>query len=542
MMSFKRPFAVALMSATLLLWGCGQTSDGDSKSALGVPTNCDEASDCTSGLVCNTDWNICTHNLGASQTVGVAVTPAAGTALATGHLQDVVVDPVGMQDLTMPSTVRITGRVRVTNNPIQPSIPSVIVAIADDPIIPGMHLRTQTSATDEGYALDLVADVAYTVSVTVNDLARPTHRFTMQSTISRDNWDIELPPLDEYPQLSGRVFQATADGHQPVKGVRITAMRVDDYHQCTNAVTDKLGSYQLRCPFESGTYTVHLGPTDVGPVLPSFQAVWDGQDTIEVATDVPLGDIIIPESISDHPVTIQTQDEAGQAIGGIPITITTVLPDTAHWKNAIFMQTGNTDMDGLWTEQILVGAHRVVATPHTSSPWAYKAQADWTLDIDEVNTMTLQSKVLLSGTVFAHDGTPEPQARVVTRRRWTQAHTGLTIELEYATQSDDAGQFSLPVDPGSHAIAVVPATLRALPQWHADALTEVGNAGASLSIQLPTPTLMHGVITSNDGTLLSDATVSVYDLSTVNARLIGRGVTLEDGRYHVVLPSAEIER
>jgi len=534
-MYFNR-FSNRLLPILLLGISCAQSAGDATLAPQGIQTDCSQSSDCTVGLECHPEWNVCTLSDASEQSVGVVITPMAETGLATGHLSDVLVSPKSGHDLTMPSTVRIAGRVRVTNNPIQPSIPSILVAVADSAVIPGLRLRTQTSATDEGYALDLVAGVNYTVTVTVNDLDRPTHRFALQSPISRNNWDIELPPLGDYPVLTGRVFQATNSGIQPVKGVRVTAMRVDDYHQCTTAETDKLGSYTLRCPFESGAYTVHVGPAEDGPVMPSFQVLWNGADRIEVDADQTLEDIVIPESVSEQIVTLQTVDPSGNPIAGIPITITSALPDNGQWTNAVFMRTGSTQSDGLWTGSILQGLHHVVAKPHTSSQWAYRTAKDWVLETEETNTMTLSSKVLFSGTVRAHDGTPEPYARVVTRRQWMQDHTGLKTELEYATETDETGQFTLPVDQGAHHVSVVPGTGRALPRWYGDAPTTVGSAGATLSIQLAPPAVLSGTITSENGTLLQEAAIAIYRLSDADALLIGRGVTQEDGRYHVVLP------
>jgi len=469
--------------------------------------------------------------------IAVALTPSAD-GMAQAHLDNVEVIATSPSHLILPKTVHIRGRIRVENNLIQPSIAATLVAVAMDPVIPGLHLRTQTTADDTGYDLALVAGVTYTVSITVQDTVRPVHRISMLHNASLNNVDIELPGFSDYPEVTGRVFRLAGDAKQPVKGVHVTGKLTSDAQQCTTGLTDKLGAYVMYCPLTAGAYTIHLGPKQDGPMVPSFQAQWPDKDQLVIDGDRELPDILVPHDGLALSTSIQVQDPDGVPVASVPVTVTQTLPDSDYCQNALFHTAGVSDVDGMVQLDVPTGSHRITAVPHSTSAWAITTADNALLGPDDVYSLTLDPKAFLTGKVVSHNGTLQVGARVATRLGWTNPDTGIATQQEYTTETGVDGQFSLPVDLGNHHITVTPLSHAALPRWTSGNALTIDNTGASLTIKLPIPLLMEGTVRTPQGNTVEQVGVTVYD--TVNGtQALANTFSDQDGHYHLILPAQE---
>ena len=527
-----------MLVVALIAWsGCAAEDAGMAVKSTGYSHQCDGDSDCGTGMVCHTTWPICIASEPTATGIAVTLTPSAD-GMATAHLDNIEVVATNQSHLVLPKTVHIKGRIRVENNVIEPSISATLVAVAMDPIIPGLHLRTQTTADDTGYDLALIAGVAYTVAITVQDTVRPVHRISMLHNASLNNVDIELPDFDAYPKITGRVFRLTDEWKQPVKGVHVTGKRTGDAQQCTTGLTDKLGAYVMYCPLTVGAYTIHLGPMQDGPIVPSFQAQWPDKDQLVIDGDRELPDILIPHDGVTLTANIRVQDPDGNPVSSVPVTVTQTLSDSDYCQNALFRAVGVSDADGMVQVDVSTGPHRVTAVPHPTSGWAIATVDNALLGPDDVYSLTLTPKVVLTGTVVSHKGTLQAGARVATRLEWTNPDTGIATQQEYTTKTGLKGQFSLPVDTGSHQITVTPPHPAALPRWTSPSALTIDKTGASLAIELPFPILMEGTIRTPQGKTAGLVAVRAYD--TVNGtHALANTTSDQDGHYHLILPSPE---
>ena len=459
-----------MILALLLVIGCVEEADSGADMVAGLEAQCTTDEDCPLGTICRKPYQICVTSLHNPSVVAVAATPPTDTVLPVAHVANVSFDENNQLTLVFPESVVISGVVNVAGNLAEPAVASTIVAVAKDEIIKGTSMRSQTNATNSGFSLRLVKGVSYVLSVKIDDAdpPRPAHRFEMSFANSQTGVELTLPALDEYPVVQGRAYRMTEAGKQPLKDIQVTALHVKTREQCTSAVTNNLGAYELRCPILGGPYNVLVGAIDGGPVIPSFTALFPTSNyrvnEIGLLDNTKVPDIVIGEQSRDAEVSVRVLDAYGKAQENMPVTLESSLDDTAFWQDAVFRRTGLTGSDGKISFVVLEGIYHLQTVPHTSSPLAMHVEKAWDIKTFPEKTVTLVNKVNVTGTLVSFLGNPITGAEVIARTTWLNEATQSTTVREYVVISDETGRFDLPVDAGTYDIRISPGESSGLPR------------------------------------------------------------------------------
>ncbi|MFT7622513.1 MAG: hypothetical protein ACI9WU_001686, partial [Myxococcota bacterium] len=534
----------------LTLTACGLDVE-EAPALASIQPQCQSSGQCTAGTVCDTALQICVAADTPPMELALVPTPPAWSQQVAPHNPVLITYQPG-QDVAiqLPQVVRLRGRVQVSGNYAESSIPSIITAVAKQDLIPSAAVVQHTTTTSEGFELLLQASVPYEIRIAIDGADRPLWKseITLDGDTDRT---FELPPIDAYPVVRGEVRTDTGNGMtKPLGGVQVTAVDVETNRQCTANVTNQGGEYTLRCPIDSTAYRILVSPTDDGPVAPSFTALMYGSDVLDLTHNASLPEIVVPGDLKAVQATIQltgdgldsTADSADGLASGIPVIVSTAMPDIEGvWTSAFVRAIGVTDPSGSVTVSVLACAdcqYTVTALPHPNHALATARHDGWVIDNTAELTLGLAPKVILRGEVLAFNGTLLANARVEARRIAVDAATQTTTQLTYSTETTESGGYALPVDPGSYDLTITPAEGSGLPQ-HQSGPHVVGAEGLSLETSLAATTVLQGtVIEADRGDPVDQVTVDVYRIVEEGPpQFVGSGQSGTNGRYLVILPS-----
>ena len=535
-----------LLVCTLML-SCADAEQAAYQQTLPV-AQCSSSADCAAGTFCQPPHQLCVATDQLPRVVAIVAEPPVNANYVPSHVDDLLVSPNDQIDLTLPQTVRVTGSVRVEGNLVETSVPSVLVAVAQELSVNDAVRSIQTTATDDGYELILQQGQPYEITVRIQDSNRPTYRTEVVFYEDQEH-DFWLPTTKSYPVITGRIRQQADDGHSTtgIANLQVTAVHQETREQCTSTTTDLLGTYELLCPETAGYYRVLVSPAESTTVLPSFTARFAAKDEILLEGDRELPDILLGTEVQEVDVSVQVKGPNG-GIDAISLTVSAQLADTAYWTDAVLRQTTTTQTGGGANLRVLrcpvdskgrpSCTYDVHAVPHPTHELATKSHTDWKVDSDPILNIQLLPKGRLAGTVVSHGGQLAGSVRVEAVRDVFDAHTQTTTQLQYVTETDETGAFTLPVDPGEYTLHVVPEGPSGLPRW-TDGPHSIGEGGATLQIQLARSTLLEGSILAPDGQEpVPNTVINVYETQESGERtLLGSGVSQENGHYLVVLPS-----
>jgi len=479
--------------------------------------------------------------------VAIVAAPPTISDLAAAHLPDTTVTPGDSLAIQLPRTVRVTGKVSTKGNLAEGSVPSILVfrrVSAAGPSPLGAVSQVNSTAKD-GYEVFLEAGADYDVTINLDNTTRPPSRVTIrfdQDTVQ----PFVVPPLEDFPEFSGRVMQDAGNYMNPLASVQVSAVNMETREACTSSVSDNLGVFHLRCPQPAGWYEVQLAPTQDGPAIPTFTAVLAGKAEQWLDGDTQVPDIILPESAREVPVTVQIVGPDG-AVEGIPVTVTTQLDDGCYpspdecksgWTAAKVTRQAFSDASGNVTVNVVACqdcTYRVEASPHPSHALGMAEKSGWDIAASPKTQLVLSPKGLLTGQVTDYQGLPVPEAQVSAQRLVGDGAMTVTSS-QYVVWADTEGGYVLPIDAGDYEITVTAPAHLGLPREVRGPIA-VPQEGLSIDLRLPAPKILQGRILAPAGDQpVENVTVDVFTV-TEPRRLLGTGTSSPDGTYFVILPA-----
>jgi hypothetical protein len=152
----------------------------------------------------------------------------------------------------------------------------------------------------------------------------------------------------------------------------------------------------------------------------------------------------------------------------------------------------------------------------------------------------LKNRFRLTGEVRDSEGNKVADVIVRAKRLWTVggAEDGVVRTYEGITGSN--GAFSLPVDSGRYNVSLIPPAASGLPR-QLPKRVYIADSDESLTITLPSPSVVKGHIYDEFGEPQCDVTIDVYSSTETNAYLVGQTISdsPEDGctgAYAVIIP------
>ena len=105
------------------------------------------------------------------------------------------------------------------------------------------------------------------------------------------------------------------------------------------------------------------------------------------------------------------------------------------------------------------------------------------------------------------------------------------------TSTDEAGAFTLAVDPGAHALLITPPVERGLPALETEVQVPALGAGVSQDLSLPPAAALVLQLTDRADTPAAEVAVEVWAVEADEERLVAQGLTDEAGGVVLVLPN-----
>lgn len=347
---------------------------------------------------------------------------------------------------------------------------------------------------------------------------------------------VELPAADRLPAVEGEVL-VSADNPTPIAGLRVFAVDDEGRRVSTETYTDASGRFTLRFwPAEAPrALTLRVRRAgDVGPVP-------DIDRPIEAPADAdaerPFARVYLGELPSA--VTITGHVDDGRApLGGVVLRLRGEIGEGVFTVDA-----GPTDAEGAFTVTLYPGRYRVDLEPPADAS-ARLARLEAALDAGSAPRWTLAPGTTIRGAVIDPAGDPLPRARIEVRllsARYADPALAVPGETPPArirqTETDDAGRFAMQLDPGEHAVRVVPPAESGLPSSEHDlSVPTLGIDLPPVELAVPPAAALAFELRGPDNAPAADVVVEAWRTDRQPPVRIGEATSAPDGSGVLRLP------
>lgn len=579
---FQIRWVVFALNLFLSVQGCMVLEERrDGAMAVDAPA-CTANDDCAEGLICSPESGICVAEIDVAFLGYLRLVPPASGLLAIeeqyANLETETSQPLNLR-LNRP--VRVVGRVLNEGSPLLGSEDANIVAVADG-AIPGIKLHQEARSVTGlwqadgentvGFELWVTRDLVYDIYVhqsTDTELGLPPYhvrRSFSPAEATGDaftvSWDIELPSLEHFVHVSGRVV-LSGEEERPLPGAKVVAVSAESGDMSSTGTTDEDGWFDLLVQPPSSpvgeSYSLLLRPSLLNETVPETVL-----DEILVTEDLDAGTYTVDGLSNLRTVTVMVMDASGAFI----------LNDLQGTTVSLTGSTVNGDMDvehsvdsvGTSEFSLPPGLYVLsVVPPEGSSMGIY--QEIVTISDSQTKTalqVALEEKLLVHGWVMDASGSEVEGCRVVA----TFTGKGLYPETSpLPTRKADAltdrdGHYQLRLDPGQYTLHVEPPDGSGLPRLIQQNVFLANSQQRTLRLSNPVVVSgrVHGIaetsvdaaLGSQDGAQASNSTpepvagvrIEFFDeiddrvyLGTTTPVPMAVATTDEEGRYVLILPA-----
>lgn len=179
----------------------------------------------------------------------------------------------------------------------------------------------------------------------------------------------------------------------------------------------------------------------------------------------------------------------------------------------------------------------LVAATEPQSPYGSRRYEQVTPPSSGPLTLALAHKPRLSGQVLGRASSVAGATLIAT----PLSESGTLLTSQVTTTTDDAGNFTVHLDPGSYQVAVAPPAASGLPRVVEDLYIQRGESALERTYELGRSSVVFGAVRGLDGRPAAGVTVEVFAHAPGDTRavLIGGGTTDSDGVYRVIVPSPD---
>lgn len=579
-----------LLALVLAIAGCLDVPDS-------TAPMCHATSDCDSGNGEVCEDGVCWGNPPPGTFAAIIAPPASRSDLAISELPQVALPTDGwMGTLALDRSVQLSGKIVAYCAPPMTSCDgpplAANVAVSRRSQFqggPGFQTVVPITADADSFSLSLpvtgTSDDAYIVTIVPDGTSPPVSGQSsaervppLRTTISvmgSTSRTIQLGGPD-LPVVSGHLTNALGQG---LAGWRVVAVgRWDPTEAATEvstvAYTDSTGKYALTLSADlvDKVEIVARPRAPLANLPPTYAA------TIHIpgvdATSSSSRDVSLPASLGvpvDAPLEVKGPALSGDLVPAVGASVTVSGTLTTAGAVFTFTDTQVVGSNGIAPLHVLNGAglaagyHYSVTPPASSSMTAVYWQA---LKLPIAAPVQLRSRVALRGRVLDAGGHALKNVAVTARPSlrflWSLDASQTFVESIPAstTVTEDKGDFVVFVDgsidgvPGRYDLMIEPPTSALAPTFtrgdvslpSASTLTAFDTG----DITLPAPAYVHGKLTDPFGTVVENAELKLYALSTaldvcsevdhapaacpIPARIVGRSTSDTTGEVRIVLP------
>ncbi len=536
-----------------LLGGCGVIGTDS-----GGPTGqCQTDNDCgLQGVVCY-DHRVCIVKSAPDVPVSLRVAPPVVSGRLTEHFALTVqsatqVSPVSLM-LADPAVVY--GDVR-SSDMQSISVPGTLVATAPTDAT-ATNLQFQTTVYNapkdftgakvfHDFELRLQPGNTYELAFyPQSSNVFPPHYSSITVGGSIDDWQITLPKASELVHITGRL----STGQEPLGNVRVFLQdaqgRLTSTYDVTSGMPRKVGAdtlppgtFRLLADASAPPSVLHVEPA-TGSEWPIHGQLGDYLDIVQVGLSkgvLDLGELEVGGLGAPQTTHVQVVNAAGQPELGARVRLTQKLAAVGIDDAKIYLESSAiTDSQGRVKVSLPPGSTSVIVQPaadSTAGRWFGTVKLQQGLE-----PIVCPKRTVLTGQVLDYVGNDVVGALVMMRKVGANpAESGIegsnpSNDPTFQTSTDAGGKFSLPIDPGSWWLWVVPKGNAKLPRLLAARVDIDGKTTPeSLLVNIPAPMLLRGKVVTPGGIGVANASVDVLGLLDLTPGYrTGQGAAGADG-------------
>jgi hypothetical protein len=297
--------------------------------------------------------------------------------------------------------------------------------------------------------------------------------------------------------------------------------------------TDELGRFAIRIGDESSDYFLRVTSSLGGALFPAVSIDPD----VAFANDADL--IRIPR-IDAVQFTGRVRDETGSAVPGASVRFlsNSVFDDNQLGLRGTFSASTTTNQDGSFGAALLPGFYSMTVTPpdDSNSNWGVLwSEALVGTEADAPEALIVPSKVALEGSVHTFIGQPVAGVTIVARARMHGELTSMHRSKEAVSSS--FGDFTMRLDLGVYDMVVKIPSATGYAWLVEPAVAMEDDILRTYRLEPPIP--VEGVVQASDGTVVPNALIRAYLLTTdgsyTRSIQVAETVSNQDGTYRLLI-------
>ena len=467
------------------------------------------------------------------QKVAIQVFPPNNTELAVHQVLGVEVDPrMRALDLHLKAPRLFSGQVRFPKNDDEEviPIPSRIVFQASQKIPnTSLHEDVHTFNADSGdFEVPLVSKIEYDIMIYPDSSHILPYKLRNFEINDDTQLLFSLPSTDKYPLLTGTLLRIDPNSQLqvPVEGAEVFAMMEIGGIGSTIAKTDSYGVFRLFLPPDVETYSLKIRPSEDNPSVPEMNTdlfTIDGEENWE------YGEIVMGEfgnSFVWDGVVLGSMDE--------PIHSVTISLSSHVGEGNYHTQTVS-DEEGHFQVSLLPGTYRIQLVTLSQDSYASSDIDNFLIENQSSSghEFFLEPKLIFSSSVL--DGNGEPLIDTFVKAEPVSQNT--VESFPEPAYTDEEGQFSLMLDPGTYNFIFIPSEESNLPRW-IEQDVEVYSAQDDKIFTVVRSSMVLGRVLDPEREPVPDSRVEIFSVDeyTNTAILIGNGLTDDEGSFEIIIP------
>jgi hypothetical protein len=297
--------------------------------------------------------------------------------------------------------------------------------------------------------------------------------------------------------------------------------------------TDEFGRFAIRVGDETQDYLIRVTSSLGGALFPAVSIDPD----VALANDT--GGIRIPR-IDAVQFTGRVRDETGSAVPGASVRFlsNSVFDDNQLGLRGTFSASTTTNQDGSFGTALLPGFYSMTVTPpdDSKSNWGVLwSEALVGTEAEAPESLIVPSKVAFEGSVRTFSGEPVAGVTVVARARMHGELVSMHRSKEVV--SSPLGDFTMRLDLGVYDMVVKIPSETAYAWLLEPAVAMEDDLVRSYRLEPPIP--VEGVVQASDGTVVPNALIRAYLLTTdgsyARSIQVAETVSDQDGKYRLVI-------
>ena len=478
-----RRLHIAVLLVLLAQSACAVMEEPKDKSPILV-SQCGSSSDCGGTLVCDLKVSMCVSDEPMEMTAWLRLLPPEqGLVAVEEQYPEVDVSSESPLNLALNRPVAVVGRVLVEGDTLISSEVANISAVAEG-MIPDLKIHAYAKAgqaadfsegglAKAGFEFLVNRGVEYDVKVYLTGFVGeeqmpPYHkRLSFNPDFDKSDpfvyeWDIAVPPPEEYLHITGRVVTG-GDEPTPFVGAKVFALSEETGNESSTVVTGEDGRFDILVQpledLEQETYLIHLRPSSENELVPRLVL-----DEIQLEDSVDIGDVVV-EGLQDYiDVSVYVVDSNGtfapSELAETAVRFTGQIGGGALRVDRLVDSEGKVEVALPRANYVLSVSPPSRTIQGEDQPYGIHQQLlkfHYANEDSKFVEVALAPKPEIHGLVFDSSGEVVPLARVEATYTGKGLYPDAPLPSRvFEAETDETGRYRIGLDAGQYTIVVVP--------------------------------------------------------------------------------------